>query len=136
MRTSEFIYRLILCIFVRGSPSLVGRGIANSMFARTRGFESPSPRHEKLNLIDRLRKFFQWDEEKLKKLFGLVLKMLQLECVLCVEQLVRYSFLVHLEKREQNARNVAKSLNYRSKSLSLHIKISTHSFLRQFFVDR
>ena len=28
----------------RGSPSLVGRGIANPMFARTRGFESHSPR--------------------------------------------------------------------------------------------
>jgi hypothetical protein len=30
--------------FKRGSPSLVGRGIANPMFARTRGFESHSPR--------------------------------------------------------------------------------------------
>ena len=29
---------------VRGSPSLVGRGIANPMFARTRGFKSHSPR--------------------------------------------------------------------------------------------
>jgi hypothetical protein len=28
----------------RGSPSLVGRGIANPMFVRTRGFESHSPR--------------------------------------------------------------------------------------------
>ena len=28
----------------RGSPSLVGRGIANHMFERTRGFESHSPR--------------------------------------------------------------------------------------------
>jgi hypothetical protein len=28
----------------RGSPSLVGRGIANPMFERTRGFESHSPR--------------------------------------------------------------------------------------------
>ena len=36
----------------RGSPSLVGRGIANPMFARTRGFESHSPR---LN-----RGFIQW----------------------------------------------------------------------------
>ena len=31
-------------IFERGSPSLVGRGIANPMFERTRGFESHSPR--------------------------------------------------------------------------------------------
>jgi hypothetical protein len=31
--------------FKRGSPSLVGRGIANPMFARTRGFESHSPRY-------------------------------------------------------------------------------------------
>ena len=99
---------------MRGSPSLVGRGIANSMFARTRGFESPSPRHEKLNLIDRLRKFFQWDEEKLKKLFELGLKMLQLGCVLYVIQLVKYSFLVHQEKREENAKNVAESLKYNS----------------------
>ncbi len=121
---------------MRGSPSLVGRGIANSMFARTRGFESPPPRHETLNLIDRLSKFFQWDEEKLKKLFGLVLKTRQLECALCVEQLVKYSFLAHLEKREENVKNVAKSLNYNSKSWSLHIKISTNSFLRQFFPDR
>ncbi len=30
---------------MRGSPSLVGRGIANPMFARTRGFESHSPRY-------------------------------------------------------------------------------------------
>jgi hypothetical protein len=29
---------------MRGSPSLVGRGIANPMSARTRGFESHSPR--------------------------------------------------------------------------------------------
>lgn len=29
----------------RGSPSLVGRGIANPMFERTRGFESHSPRY-------------------------------------------------------------------------------------------
>ncbi len=105
---------------MRGSPSLVGRGIANSMFARTRGFESPSPRHEKLNLIDRLWKFFQWDEEKLKKLFGLGLKMQQLECVLCVIQLVKYSFLAHPEKREENARNVAQSLKYNSKSEPVH----------------
>ena len=35
---------------MRGSPSLVGRGIANSMFARTRGFESPSPRLLQVNL--------------------------------------------------------------------------------------
>jgi hypothetical protein len=28
----------------RGSPSLVGRGIANPMFVRTRGFKSHSPR--------------------------------------------------------------------------------------------
>lgn len=28
----------------RGSPSLVGRGIANPMFERTRGFKSHSPR--------------------------------------------------------------------------------------------
>jgi hypothetical protein len=31
-------------MFERGSPSLVGRGIANPMFERTRGFESHSPR--------------------------------------------------------------------------------------------
>ena len=31
-------------MFERGSPSLVGRGIANPMFGRTRGFESHSPR--------------------------------------------------------------------------------------------
>ena len=31
-------------LFERGSPSLVGRGIANPMFGRTRGFESHSPR--------------------------------------------------------------------------------------------
>ena len=30
---------------VRGSPSLVGRGIANPMSAMTRGFKSLSPRH-------------------------------------------------------------------------------------------
>ena len=30
--------------YERGSPSLVGRGIANPMFERTRGFESHSPR--------------------------------------------------------------------------------------------
>ena len=29
---------------MRGSPSLVGRGIANPMSAMTRGFKSPSPR--------------------------------------------------------------------------------------------
>ena len=29
----------------RGSPSLVGRGIANPMSERTRGFKSHSPRH-------------------------------------------------------------------------------------------
>jgi hypothetical protein len=29
----------------RGSPSLVGRGIANPMFERTRGFKSHSPRY-------------------------------------------------------------------------------------------
>ena len=34
----------ILNVFERGSPSLVGRGIANPMFERTRGFESHSPR--------------------------------------------------------------------------------------------
>ena len=33
---------------MRGSPSLVGRGIANSMFARTRGFKSLTPRHLRL----------------------------------------------------------------------------------------
>ena len=36
--------------FGRGSPSLVGRGIANPMSERTRGFESHSPRH--LLIID------------------------------------------------------------------------------------
>jgi hypothetical protein len=30
---------------MRGSPSLVGRGIANPMSAMTRGFKSLSPRH-------------------------------------------------------------------------------------------
>ena len=41
---------------MRGSPSLVGRGIANPMSARTRGFESHSPRflqHKNLDLIIR-----------------------------------------------------------------------------------
>lgn len=36
----------------RGSPSLVGRGIANPMFARTRGFESHSPRFEFCKVLD------------------------------------------------------------------------------------
>src|SRR5215216_7942204 len=36
---------LNLTAIERGSPSLVGRGIANPMFERTRGFESHSPRH-------------------------------------------------------------------------------------------
>ena len=31
---------------MRGSPSLVGRGIANPMSAMTRGFKSPSPRYK------------------------------------------------------------------------------------------
>lgn len=35
---------LKVLMFERGSPSLVGRGIANPMFGRTRGFESHSPR--------------------------------------------------------------------------------------------
>jgi hypothetical protein len=35
---------LQVLMFERGSPSLVGRGIANPMFERTRGFESHSPR--------------------------------------------------------------------------------------------
>ena len=35
---------LQVLLFERGSPSLVGRGIANPMFGRTRGFESHSPR--------------------------------------------------------------------------------------------
>ncbi len=110
---SEFIYRLIPGIFVRGSPSLVGRRIANPMSARTRGFKSPSPRHQKLNLIGRFRKFIHWDEEKVRKLFALVQKMQLLECVLFVKQLAKYSFLAHLERREQNVKNVAKNLNYR-----------------------
>jgi hypothetical protein len=37
-------YSLQVLMFERGSPSLVGRGIANPMFGRTRGFESHSPR--------------------------------------------------------------------------------------------
>ena len=45
LTTNEFIYRLILGILMRGSPSLVGRGIANPMSAMTRGFKSLSPRH-------------------------------------------------------------------------------------------
>ena len=45
LTTNEFIYRCLLGIRMRGSPSLVGREIANFMFARTRGFESLSPRH-------------------------------------------------------------------------------------------
>ena len=42
----EWIYlRIIPRQSVRGSPSLVGRGIANPMSAMTRGFKSLSPRH-------------------------------------------------------------------------------------------
>ena len=40
----EFIYRPKLSTLERGSPSLVGRGIANPMSARTRGFKSHPPR--------------------------------------------------------------------------------------------
>ena len=36
---------LNLTAIERGSPSLVGRGIANPMFERTRGLESHSPRN-------------------------------------------------------------------------------------------
>ena len=43
-------HQIKLATNMRGSPSLVGRGIANSMFARTRGFESPSPRLLQVNL--------------------------------------------------------------------------------------
>jgi hypothetical protein len=35
---------------MRGSPSLVGRGIANPMSVRTRGFESHSPRLQRSTL--------------------------------------------------------------------------------------
>src|SRR5439155_24760020 len=35
----------------RGSPSLAGRGIANPMSERTRGFESHSPRHFLLSTL-------------------------------------------------------------------------------------
>ena len=64
-------------------------------------------------------KLIQWDVEKLKKLFAQVLKMQQLECVLNVGQLVKYSSLAHLEKREENAKNAVKNLNYSSKIPSL-----------------
>ncbi len=37
--------------FGRGSPSLAGRGIANPMSERTRGFESHSPRHFLLSTL-------------------------------------------------------------------------------------
>ena len=53
---------------MRGSPSLVGRGIANPMFARTRGFKSPSPRHQKLNLIGRFGKFCLMGRRKTQKI--------------------------------------------------------------------
>ena len=39
-----FLKEIYSNVFERGSPSLVGRGIANPMFERTRGFESHSPR--------------------------------------------------------------------------------------------
>ena len=42
----------ILNVFERGSPSLVGRGIANPMFERTRGFESHSPRPTRRVLLE------------------------------------------------------------------------------------
>ncbi len=44
---------------VRGSPSLVGRGIANPMFARTRGFKSHSPRFffSKLTIFYKSKKY-------------------------------------------------------------------------------
>ena len=54
---------------MRRSPSLVGRGIANPMSAKTRGFKSPSPRlyfSKKLNTLILLALI--WDEEKHKKL--------------------------------------------------------------------
>ena len=59
---------------------------------------------------------FLWDEGKPKKLFVLVQRMPPLECVHFVKQLEKYSSLAHLDKREQNARNVVKNLNYSSKS--------------------
>ena len=39
-----FFLKGVYLKYERGSPSLVGRGIANPMFERTRGFESHSPR--------------------------------------------------------------------------------------------
>jgi hypothetical protein len=42
---------------LRGSPSLVGRGIANPMFERTRGFESHSPRAY-VNLLNMVCTYF------------------------------------------------------------------------------
>ena len=41
---NDFIYRCCLAFDVRGSPSLVGRGIANPMSEMIRGFKSHSPR--------------------------------------------------------------------------------------------
>ena len=78
---SEFIYRLIQAFFVRGSPSLVGRRIANPMFARTRGFKSPSPRHMKIKFNRPLMSVKVWDEEKLKKLLEAGQKTRLQECV-------------------------------------------------------
>jgi hypothetical protein len=54
--------------------------------------------------------------------------MLQLECVLYVIQLVKYSFSALLEKREENARNVAESLKYNSKKGACSSKNSPIAF--------
>ena len=56
-------------------------------------------------------------------------------CPVC-KTIGKISFLAHLEMKEQNVKNVAKNLNYNSKIWSLHIKTSTHNFLRQIFPDR
>ena len=64
--------------------------------------------------------FLLWDEEKLKKLFELAQKMQLLECVHYAKQLVKYSFLDHLEKNVQSVKNVVKNLNYSSKNLPSH----------------
>ena len=50
-------YSLQVLMFERGSPSLVGRGIANPMFERTRGFESHSPRPTRGVILKDLLKY-------------------------------------------------------------------------------
>ena len=69
-----------------------------------------------LKLNRPIQKVFPWDEEKPKKSFVLVQKMRQQGCALSVRLLVKFSFLAHLEKREQSVRNVVKNLNCSPKS--------------------